>query len=125
VDGFLPKVFPYKTQRVDMGDSPEAAAMDFKIFVLGGQGPENAVLGRMGMGEEFPAEVPPHLQVYFGVPDCDEAVSKARKLGGQLHFGPMDSPFGRFAALTDQQGAAFTVIDMSTTSGEMPKTKDA
>lgn len=32
----------------------------------------------------------------------------------------MDSPFGRFAAVTDPQGAAFAVIDMSTTVGEMP-----
>ncbi|WP_328776271.1 VOC family protein [Streptomyces goshikiensis] len=124
VDGFLPKVFPYEVQQMDMGDSPEGAAMDFKIFSLGGRGPENAVLGRMGMGDEFPPEIPSYVQVYFGVPDCDEAVSKAQKRGGQLHFGPMDSPFGRFAALTDQQGAAFAVIDLSKTSGEMPQTKD-
>ena len=87
--------------------------------------PDNVVLGRMNMGDEFPPEIPPYIQVYFGVPDCDEAVSKTQKLGGRLHFGPMDSPFGRFAALTDQQGAAFAVIDMSTTSGDMPKIEDA
>lgn len=44
--------------------------------------------------------------------------------GGVLRFGPMDSPFGRFAALSDPQGAAFSVIDMTTTEGEMPKTSD-
>jgi predicted enzyme related to lactoylglutathione lyase len=32
----------------------------------------------------------------------------------------MDTPFGRFAAVTDPQGAAFSVIDLSTTEGEMP-----
>ncbi|MEU9128417.1 VOC family protein [Kitasatospora sp. NPDC048540] len=124
VDGFLPRVFPYRAQQVDMGDDPEAAGMDYRIFGLGGSGPENAVLGRMGMGEEFPPEVPAFIQVYFGVADCDEAVAKATKLGGRLQFGPMDSPFGRFAALTDQQGAAFAVIDMTTTAGEMPTTTD-
>ncbi|MFD4241262.1 VOC family protein [Streptomyces sp. NPDC058525] len=117
-DGFLPAVFPYSTQQMDAGDDPEAAGMDFKVYSVGG--PENPVLGRMKMGDEFPPEVPSYVQVYFGVPNCDEAVEKAKKHGGQLVSGPMDSPFGRFAALTDQQGAAFAVIDMSTTVGEMP-----
>ncbi|MGP3687472.1 VOC family protein [Streptomyces sp. IBSNAI002] len=117
-DAFLPAVFPYSTQEMDAGDDPEAAGMDFKVYSVGG--PENPVLGRMKMGDEFPPEVPSYIQVYFGVPNCDEAIEKAKKHGGQLHFGPMDSPFGRFAALTDQQGAAFAVIDMSTTVGEMP-----
>lgn len=38
-----------------------------------------------------------------------------------MHFGPHDSPFGRFAAVSDPQGAAFSVIDLKTTKGEMPK----
>jgi hypothetical protein len=36
----------------------------------------------------------------------------------------MDSPFGRFAALSDPQGASFSVIDMKTTQGEMPTMTD-
>jgi hypothetical protein len=36
----------------------------------------------------------------------------------------MDSPFGRFAALSDPQGAPFSVIDMKTTQGEMPEMTD-
>ncbi|WP_079405415.1 VOC family protein [Streptomyces sp. 3211] len=117
-DDFLPKVFPYGAQQMDAGDDPETAGMDFKVFSAGGSG--NPVLGRMKMGDEFPPEIPSYIQIYFGVPDCDEAVSKTQKHGGKLHFGPMDSPFGRFAAVTDPQGAAFAVIDMSTTVGEMP-----
>lgn len=117
-DGFLSKVFPYGVQQMDPGEDPEMAGMDFKVFSVGGGG--NPVLGRMKMDDDFPPDVPPYIQVYFGVPDCDEAVSKTQKHGGKLHFGPMDSPFGRFAAVTDPQGAAFAVIDMSTTVGEMP-----
>ncbi|OEJ32917.1 VOC family protein [Streptomyces subrutilus] len=117
-DAFLPSVFPYTTQRMDPGDDPDPADMDFSVYCVGG--PENPVLGRMRMGEEFPPQVPSYIQVYFGVPNCDEAVEKVKKHGGQLHFGPMDSPFGRFAAVADQQGAAFAVIDLSTTVGEMP-----
>ncbi|MEW2137499.1 VOC family protein [Streptomyces sp. NPDC005409] len=117
-DDFLAKVFPYAAQQMDPGDDPETAGMDFKVFSLGGAG--NVVLGRMKMGEEFPPQIPSYIQIYFGVPNCDEAVEKTKKHGGKLHFGPMDSPFGRFAAVTDPQGAAFAVIDMSTTVGEMP-----
>ncbi|MFG2293066.1 VOC family protein [Streptomyces sp. NPDC048603] len=121
-DEFLKAVFPYSAQRMEPGDDPAAAGMDFKVFSLPGH--EQPVLGRMRMGEEFPPEVPSYIQLYFTVPDCDAAVKKAKDLGGALHFGPMDSPFGRFAALTDPQGAAFAVIDMSTTSGEMPRLSD-
>ncbi|WP_411103745.1 VOC family protein [Streptomyces sp. cmx-4-9] len=121
-DGFLAQVFPYETRRMGTGDDPETAGMDFTVFTLGAAG--NPVLGRMRMGEEFPPQIPSYVQVYFAVPDCDEAVATARRLGGTLHFGPMDSPFGRFAAVTDQQGAAFAVIDMSTTVGEMPQMSD-
>ncbi|WP_327132718.1 VOC family protein [Streptomyces sp. NBC_01343] len=122
-DGFLSQVFPYEAQTMEPGDDPEMAGMDFRIYSVGGK--DNPVLGRMKMGDEFPPEIPPYVQVYFGVPDCDEAVAKAKKHGGALHFGPMDSPFGRFAALTDQQGAAFAVIDMAKTTGGMPKMSDA
>ncbi|MEV7727243.1 VOC family protein [Streptomyces sp. NPDC087917] len=118
-DAFLTGVFPYGAQQMDMGDDPETAAMDYKVFSVGG--PQNPVLGRMSMGDEFPPQVPSYVQVYFAVSDCDEAVRKTQAKGGKLHFGPMDSPFGRFAAVADPQGAAFAVIDVSNTTGEMPK----
>lgn len=78
----------------------------------------------MKMTDDFPPEVPPYVNVYFGVDDCDEAVARATARGGVLRFGPMDSPFGRFAAISDPQGASFSVIDMSTTQGEMPGMTD-
>lgn len=68
--------------------------------------------------------MPPYINVYFAVEDCDDAVAKATKIGGVLRFGPMDTPFGRFAALSDPQGANFSVIDITRTEGEMPKTTD-
>lgn len=114
-DAFFPAVFPaYTAQQMDDD------GMDFRIFNVG----EAPVLGRMKMTEEFPPEVPAYINVYFSVADCDEAVSKATKLGGVLRFGPMDSPFGRFAALSDPQGANFSVIDVTSTQGEMPTLTD-
>jgi predicted enzyme related to lactoylglutathione lyase len=94
--------------------------VDYRIFSLG----ENPVLGRMKMTDDFPPEVPPYVYLYFTVEDCDAAVSKATDRGGVLRFGPMDSPFGRFAALSDPQGASFSVIDTKTTQGEMPQMAD-
>ncbi|MDO0930668.1 VOC family protein [Streptomyces sp. DG2A-72] len=113
-DTFFPAVFPYTSQQMDDD------AMDFRVYNVGG----NPALGRMKMTEEFPPEVPPYINVYFAVTDCDDAVAKATKLGAILRFGPMDSPFGRFAALTDPQGANFSVIDTTNIQGEMPKLTD-
>ncbi|MFI6655084.1 VOC family protein [Streptomyces sp. NPDC050523] len=113
-DGFFTSVFGYEAKQL------QDDAIDFRMFDLGG----NTVLGRMRMTEDFPPEVPPYINVYFTVPDCDDAVARATKLGGVLRFGPMDSPFGRFAALSDPQGASFSVIDITTTAGEMPQTTD-
>jgi hypothetical protein len=111
-DAFFPAVFPYTM--VKMADEH----VDFRLFNLG----DKTVMGRMRMGDEFPPEVPSYVNVYFTVADCDAAVAKATERGAILRFGPMTMPFGRFAALTDPQGAAFSVIDVNTTGGEMPKT---
>ncbi|MFD6274142.1 VOC family protein [Streptomyces sp. NPDC060209] len=109
-DAFFSGVFGYGVKHLD------DAAIDFSLYDLGA----DPVLGRMKMGEEFPPQVPAHLNVYFGVADCDAAVEKAKSLGAELRFGPMTIPFGRFASLTDPQGAVFSLFDPSTTGGEMP-----
>ncbi|MFH8498493.1 VOC family protein [Streptomyces coeruleorubidus] len=113
-DAFFPAVFSYKQKDMEDGE------MDFRVYDLG----DRSVLGRMKMTDDFPPEVPPYINVYFAVEDCDDAVAKATKLGGVLGFGPMDTPFGRFASLNDPQGAYFSVIDISRTEGEMPKMTD-
>ncbi|MEU1338550.1 VOC family protein [Streptomyces sp. NPDC005827] len=114
-DPFFGAVFPYTAKQIEDDN------VDFRMFDLG----EQTVLGRMRMTDDFPPEVPSYINVYFTVADCDEAVAKATKLGAILRFGPMSSPFGRFAALSDPQGANFSVIDITTTEGEMPQVKDA
>ncbi|MFF5019869.1 VOC family protein [Streptomyces sp. NPDC001165] len=113
-DEFLTAVFPYAAKQL------EDDGVDFRVFNLG----DDTVLGRMRMTDEFPPEVPSYINVYFGVDDCDAAVARATKLGGILRFGPMGSPFGRFAALSDPQGANFSVIDTTTTEGDRPSFQD-
>lgn len=109
-DAFFPAVFPYRAKQI------QDEAIDFRVFELDGA----PVLGRMRMTDDFPPEVPPYVNVYFTVGDCDAAVQRAVGHGGILRFGPMDSPFGRFAALSDPQGANFSVIDVTAAQGEMP-----
>ncbi|MFF4660915.1 VOC family protein [Streptomyces sp. NPDC001381] len=112
-DTFFSSVFPYTARQMEDDN------IDFRMFNVG----DTTVLGRMRMTEEFPPEVPSYINVYFVVEDCDDAVAKATKLGGILRFGPMDSPYGRFAALSDPQGANFSVIDLANTKGELPETR--
>ncbi|MDH6228579.1 putative enzyme related to lactoylglutathione lyase [Streptomyces sp. MJP52] len=90
--------------------------VDFRVYELNGA----PLLGRMRMTEDFPPEVPPHINVYFAVPDCDEAVARARKLGAEVQHGPVTSPFGRFASLMDPHGAPFSLLDPDRAEGEMP-----
>ncbi|MFE0824790.1 VOC family protein, partial [Streptomyces sp. NPDC058847] len=110
-DAFFPAVFGYRVKRM------EDDGVDFRLFDLG----EEPVLGRMAVTDGFPPEVPSYINVYFTVPDCDAAVARATELGGTLRFGPMSTPFGRYATLSDPQGADFSVIDITRTEGEMPK----
>lgn len=112
-DAFFPAVFSSRSRRLE-------DETDFRIYDLG----ERSVLGRMRMTDDFPPDVPPYINVYFTVADCDEAVPRATGRGGVLRFGPMDTPFGRYAALGDPQGADFPVIDITATTGEMPEITD-
>jgi predicted enzyme related to lactoylglutathione lyase len=85
------------------GDDPQAAYTEWQID-------GRSVGGMMLKPPMLPAEVPPHWNVYFVVPDADAAVERVRELGGSLRFGPMDIEPGRFAVVVDPTGAAFNVM---------------
>lgn len=57
-----------------------------------------------------PAGLPPHWEVSFSVPDTDEAVDRAKALGGRAHGSAFDTPYGRMARLEDPEGGRFAVI---------------
>lgn len=57
-----------------------------------------------------PENVPPAWGTYFGAADTDAAVAAAVKAGGQVIRDAADSPYGRMATVTDDQGAAFSLI---------------
>lgn len=89
-----------------LGNQP-VEGMDYTILTVDGK----AVAGMVAMGDDVPAQVPPHWVVYFGVEDCDAAVKKVTELGGSTMVPPRDIPgAGRFAIVADGQGASFAVM---------------
>lgn len=72
---------------------------------------DKAAGGMMPMqGDMWPADLPPHWMIYFEVEDPDAAAARAAELGGTVSVPPTDTPAGRFAVLSDPQGAFFSVI---------------
>jgi len=59
-----------------------------------------------------PAEVPSYWMVYFTVADVDASFKKATDGAAQTMLEPQDFPGGRFAILSDPQGAAFGLLKM-------------
>jgi uncharacterized protein len=76
---------------------------------------KNGERGAGGMLQITPemGQVPSNWLVYFAVDDCDAKVQKATELGAKLCKPADDIPgVGRFAILTDPQGAAFAIIKL-------------
>jgi uncharacterized protein len=63
-----------------------------------------------------PGSVPSYWLVYFNVADVDDAAQRAASLGAALMVPAMDFPGGRFAIVTDPQGASFGLLKMAPTS---------
>ena len=69
-----------------------------------------SVAGMMPMIGEDWGDLPSHWMVYFAVSDTDAVADAAHRLGGQVFLPPTDLPRGRFAVLTDPQGAFFSIL---------------
>jgi predicted enzyme related to lactoylglutathione lyase len=48
--------------------------------------------------------------VYFAVGDADAAVATVTAAGGTVTREPWDSPYGRMAVVSDDQGATFSLM---------------
>jgi predicted enzyme related to lactoylglutathione lyase len=62
------------------------------------------------MSPMVPANVPSYWQIYFNVDDVDAAFRKALDAGGREMVPPQDFPGGRFAIVSDPQGASFGLL---------------
>jgi predicted enzyme related to lactoylglutathione lyase len=100
---FYGAVFGWEFEEEPMGETTYSVARVDGVRVAG----IADVKGRV------PDEVPAHWLVYFGSVDTDEAVDKIKELGGEVVFGPMDIPAGRFAVVRDPFGATFAVMQPS------------
>jgi hypothetical protein len=102
-EAFYGSVFGWAASKPGFDGVPDT----YTIWELGGK----RVGGMMEMVEGmFPSGTPPHWSVCFAVADADDTAAKARDRGGTVAAEPMDMPIGRFAALVDPQGAAFTIM---------------
>jgi predicted enzyme related to lactoylglutathione lyase len=99
VTPFYEGLFGWKRDDQSMGDGPP-----YTLWMLGDRGVAGGMVPPMeGM--------PSFWGIYFSVADADATVAKAQELGATVLAGPMDIPdVGRFATLTDPQGAAFSVM---------------
>jgi uncharacterized protein len=95
---FYERVFGWTTRRSGGDGSPP-----YIEFLADG----DSILGAQAMPPGVPAQTPAYWLVYFGVDDVDDAARRAVEAGGNQVVPPQDYPGGRFAIVTDPQGAAF------------------
>jgi hypothetical protein len=70
--------------------------------------------GLMPLRDDMGEDAPPYWMIYVTVANCDERAAHATDLGGQVCFPPTDIPnTGRFAVISDEQGATFAIIQMT------------
>ena len=101
---FYQKVFGWGEKKSEMSGGQG----DYTEFQVSGE----SIAGGMEMNSMVPAEVPSYWLVYFGVDDVDKAFKKATEAGGHELLAPMDFPRGRFAIVSDPQGASFGLLKM-------------
>jgi predicted enzyme related to lactoylglutathione lyase len=88
----------HQSQAMDMGQMGT-----YYIF----NRPHGQIGGMMNKGPEM-ANVPPHWQIYFRVPDVHAAAERIKANGGQVINGPMEVPDGDWILnAIDPQGAVF------------------
>ena len=100
---FYKKVFGWGEKKSEM-----AEGMEYTEFLAGGE----SIAGGMEMNPMVPAEVPSYWLAYFTVADVDAAYNKATEAGAKTMLEPQDFPGGRFAILSDPQGASFGLLKM-------------
>jgi len=110
---FYPKVLGWRSQ-----NSPHSSA--YTMFTTG-SGP---IAGMMRLTDELRQKgVPPHWLPYIGADDVDATVASAERFGAKVQHAPSDieNNVGRFAVLTDPQGAAFGIYRPGQTGSGPPR----
>lgn len=74
-------------------------------------GAEGPTCGVLQMTADW-GEMPPHWMTYFAVADADAAKAAVEANGGEVPYGPFDTPYGRMIVARDPQGAALSFIQL-------------
>lgn len=106
-----------------VGWTPKPAMPDYTLLEAQGSG----VAGVMALTDEMRAEgVPPCWTGYIFVEDLDASLKKLEQLGGGVRRGATDIPnMGRFAVVTDPQGAVFCLFQDTQDANPPPFDPDA
>ena len=103
VKPFYKKLFGWAEKKSPMGEGQPGEYTEFQVA-------GESIAGGVEMNAMVPAEVPSYWLVYFNVDDVDKAAKKAIDLGAMQIVPPQDFQGGRFAILTDPQGASFGLL---------------
>ncbi|TLY75153.1 MAG: VOC family protein [Gammaproteobacteria bacterium] len=95
---FYPRVVPWRTQPSSMPG--------YTLWMAG----QTQIGGLMAQPQEAGGP-PPHWLIYVGTPSVDASCLQAQSLGARVLKAPADIPnVGRFAVLSDPQGATFALF---------------
>jgi predicted enzyme related to lactoylglutathione lyase len=103
---FYQKLFGWIAKKGPGGEG----APEYTEFHLGG----DSFAGGMEMNPMVPAQVPSYWMPYFLTDDVDKSFKKATDLGAHEMMAPQDFPGGRFAIISDPQGATFGLMKYKT-----------
>jgi len=96
---FYERVLGFSHRSMDMGPGGT-----YHILSKGG-------VDRGGVTSHLPDGVPPHWLPYIAVDDADATITRARKLGATIVFGPEEIPgVGRFGVLEDPTRAVLAIM---------------
>jgi uncharacterized protein len=89
--------------------SAPGGPMEYTEFSVAGR----PSIGMMAKPAGMPAHIPSYWMPYFQVASADASAARAQELGAKLMVPPQDIPnTGRFAIVSDPQGAMFAVFEM-------------
>ena len=101
---FYAAVFGWSHRTSDVPGGPP-----YTEFELAGE----SIAGGMEMNPMVPAEVHSYWMAYFSVADVDSSFRTAIAAGAREMLAPDDFPGGRFAIVSDPQGAVFGLLTMA------------
>ena len=105
---FYREVFGWESRRSPMPGGP-----DYIEFQVEGE----SVAGAWDMSSQQMAGAPSQWMVYFAVDDVDAAFRTALDQGGREVSAPQAYPGGKYAIVTDPQGAAFGLLEQERAEG--------